>query len=306
MPWFRSTSFRIYCKQATLTTKAGDLTLSIIKTLISWARDFASRVRQDRVTVYGAQAAFFVMISTVPFVMLAVALLQFVMPMTQSQLSRLAVDVVPLSLRSYAVQIIDELYNQTSAPLISATAVSALWAASRSLFALAGGLKEIYDTIETRNYLRLRILSLLHTLLLLLLLLFSLVILVFGNGIQLFLEQAFPILAQLSAYIISIRTLLSLTLLSLVFALMYKILPNTKSGFRQQLPGAVFSSLGWMIFSLAYSLYMEYYARFSYLYGSLTAIVLWMLWLYFCMKIFLLGAEINVWLLEPDPWETEQ
>lgn len=247
-------------------------------------------------TVYGAQAAFFVMISAVPFVMLAVALLQFIMPMTQSQLSRLAVEVVPLSLRSLAVRIIDELYTQTSVPLISATAVSALWASSRSLYALAGGLKEIYGTAETRGYVHLRITALLHTLLLLTLLLFSLVILVFGNTLQLLLEQSLPILAQISAYLISARTLLSLTLLSLVFAFMYKILPNTKSGFRQQLPGAVFSSLGWMIYSLAYSLYIEYYSSISYLYGSLTAIVLWMLWLYFCMNIFLLGAEINVWL----------
>lgn len=276
-------------------------TISILNTLIIWARDFTVRVRQDRVTVYGAQAAFFVMISAVPFVMLAVALLQFIMPMTQSQLSRLAVDVVPLSLRSYTVRIIDELYNQTSVSLISVTAVSALWAASRSLYALAGGLKEIYNTVETRNYLRLRILALLHTLLLLLLLLFSLVILVFGNSLQLFFEENLPFLAQVSAYIIGVRTLLSLALLSLVFALMYKILPNAKSGFRQQLPGAVFSSLGWMIYSLAYSLYIEHYASVSYLYGSLTAIVLWMLWLYFCMNIFLMGAEINVWLLQPDP-----
>ena len=89
--------------------KAGDLTVAIINLLISWAKEFTSKVRQDRVTVYGAQAAFFVMISAIPFVMLSVALLQFIMPVTQSQLSRLALDVVPLSLRSYVVRIIDEL-----------------------------------------------------------------------------------------------------------------------------------------------------------------------------------------------------
>jgi len=274
--------------------------IEIFSGLACRAREFSDRFRQDHITVYGAQAAFFVMISTVPFVMLVTALLQFVMPMTQSQLSRLAMDVVPMALRSYVVRIIDELYNQTSISLISVTAVSALWAVSRSLFALAGGLKDIYDTQETRGYIRLRITALLHTILLLILLLFSLGILVFGNRIQMLLEQRLPFLAQFSACIISVRTLLALTLLSLVFALMYKILPNTKSGFRQQLPGAVFSSLGWMIFSLAYSLYMDHYARVSYLYGSLTAIVLWMLWLYFCMNIFLIGAEINAWLLEPD------
>ena len=276
-------------------------TAELFFTLFSWGRQFASRIRRDRVTVYGAQAAFFVMISAVPFIMLAVALLRFFMPMTQSQLSRLALDVMPLSLRSYAIRIIDELYQQTSLSLISATAVSALWAASRSLYALSGGLKQIYRTIETRGYVHLRILALLHTLLLMILLLFSLVILVFGNDLPTFLEEHLPVLSQISSRIMGVRTIVSLTLLSLVFALMYKILPNAKSGFRQQLPGAVFSSLGWMIYSLAYSLYIEHYSKVSYLYGSLTAIVLWMLWLYFCMNIFLMGAEINVWLLQKDP-----
>ncbi len=276
----------------------------MISTLVRWGREFAARVKEDRVTVYGAQAAFFVIISAVPFVMLIVALLQFIMPMTQSQLSRLAINVVPMNLRSHVVRIIDELYNQTSVSLISLTAVSALWAASRSLYSLAGGLKEIYNTEETRGYIRLRITALLHTLLFLILLLFSLVILVFGNTIQLFLEETVPVLAQFSAYIISIRTLLALTLLSVVFALMYQILPNAQNGFRHQVPGAVFSSLGWMIFSLAYSLYIDHFSSVSYLYGSLTAIVLLMLWLYFCMNIFLIGAEINVWLLEQDPQET--
>ena len=112
-----------------------------------------------------------------------------------------------------------------------------------------------------------------------------------------------PFLAHVSAYIISIRTLLSLTLLTIVFALMYRILPNAQNGFRQQLPGAVFSSLGWMIFSLSYSLYIDHFSSISYLYGSLTAIVLLMLWLYYCMDIFLIGAEINMWLLTQDPPE---
>ncbi|MBP3700472.1 MAG: hypothetical protein J6I64_01145, partial [Lachnospiraceae bacterium] len=86
-------------------------TTNILRTIAHWAQEFAAKVRDDRVAVYGAQAAFFVMISAVPFVMLVVALLQFIMPVTQSQLSRVAIDVVPMALRSYMIRIIDELYH---------------------------------------------------------------------------------------------------------------------------------------------------------------------------------------------------
>ena len=44
--------------------------------------------------------------------------------------------------------------------------------------------------------------------------------------------------------------------------------------------------------------YVNRFADYSYIYGSLTAVVLLILWLYFCMNIFLLGAEVNCFLKE--------
>ena len=133
-------------------------------------------------------------------------------------------------------------------------------------------------------------------LLLIVLLIFSLVVLVFGNRIQQILENSVPFLARVSAYIISIRTLLAIALMTISFSLMYKILPNTKTHLRHQIPGAVFSALGWMIFSLVYSIYIDNFSNYSYTYGSLAAVILLMLWLYFCMYIFLIGAELNMWI----------
>lgn len=270
--------------------------MKLIRRIVFTILPFSQQISRDRVSVYAAQAAFFIIISAVPLVMLVLSLLQYVMPMTQSQLSALAMDVIPLALRSHVIRVIDELYTQTSVPLISITAVSTLWAASRSIYALTRGLNEVYKTSETRNYFELRLGALLYTLLLIVLLIFSLLILVFGNRIQYLVESAMPVLAELSAYIISIRTLLSITLMTLCFALMYKILPNTKSHFRRQLPGALFASLGWMVFSLVYSIYIDNFSNFSYTYGSLAAIVFMMLWLYACMNILLIGGEINMWL----------
>ena len=48
-----------------------------------------------------------------------------------------------------------------------------------------------------------------------------------------------------------------------------------------------------MLFSYFFSLYIEYFPTASYIYGSLATVVLFMLWLYFCMIILLIGAEAN-------------
>lgn len=60
-----------------------------------------------------------------------------------------------------------------------------------------------------------------------------------------------------------------------------------------QIPGAFIAASGWMLYSYFYSLYIVYFPNASYIYGSLAAVILFMLWVYFCMIIFLVGAEIN-------------
>ena len=105
-----------------------------IRKIIDIFLPFGKQVSHDKVPAFAAQAAFFIIISAVPLVMLVLSLLQYIMPITQSELSLFAMDVVPLAIRSYVITIIDELYTQTSVPLISITAVTTLWAASRSVY----------------------------------------------------------------------------------------------------------------------------------------------------------------------------
>ena len=67
-------------------------------------------------------------------------------------------------------------------------------------------------------------------------------------------------------------------------------MPNHIVQLKVQLMGAAFSAVGWMIVSWIFSVYLDIFKGFSSMYGSLTTIVLIMLWLYFCMYILLLGG----------------
>lgn len=110
----------------------------------------------------------------------------------------------------------------------------------------------------------------------------------------------FPIVADVVTHIINFRALWALMILIMFFLGIYTFVPDKKLKLREQIPGAVFSTVGWMAFSFAFSLYFNHIGgkNYSYMYGSLTAIVLLLLWLYMCMCILFFGAEINYYWKE--------
>ena len=66
--------------------------------------------------------------------------------------------------------------------------------------------------------------------------------------------------------------------------------------FKSQIPGAIFSSIAWIITSYIFSIYVDIFKGFTNTYGSLTSIILVMMWVYVCMYIILLGAELNIFI----------
>ena len=124
----------------------------------------------------------------------------------------------------------------------------------------------------------------------------SLVVLGFGNSISLLINEYIPVIYYVMERIIEIRAIASICVLVAFSTLVYKFLPNGKRRWRNQLPGAIFTAFGWILASFIFSIYIDVFKGFSNMYGSLTTIVIIMLWLYFCMYILLLGGELNVLL----------
>ena len=160
---------------------------------------------------------------------------------------------------------------------------------------LTNGLNTIYHVKETRNWLLNRIYAVLYTLLFGVALIVSLLLLVLGNKIQAASSKYIPVLGKLIGSIIGARTLLVFGVLFLVFLFLYKVLPNRRATMKSQAPGALMIAVGWSVFSFFFSLYFEIFPNISNMYGSLTALIMLMLWLYSCMYLVLCGAEINAY-----------
>lgn len=247
---------------------------------------------------YAAQAAYFFVLSLIPILLLLLTMVQFT-PVTKMDVMNAVMQVFPKTVEGTIVSIVNEVYAQ-SGSVIPITLIVALWSAGKGVLSVNSGLNSIYENIETRNYLYLRLRASLYTVLFIIAIILSLAISVFGNSISVLVYRHLPFLTALMDMIIKSRTLITLVVLTLFWDLVYKYLPNrtnlSKTTMRQQLPGAMLTACGWLLISFVFSVYLDIFTGFSSMYGSLTTIILIMLWLYGCMYVILLGGELNALL----------
>ena len=248
-----------------------------------------------RVSLYASNASFYIILAFFPAVMLLVGLMPTV-GFTQTDLLGAMSGVVPEILTPLIDRIIRDVSTNSTLTLVSVTAFAAVWSSSRGVYYIQVGINAIYGCEEKRSYLMRRLMSMLYMIFLLIALIFTLLILGFGQEVALFLaSQSVPVL-NFIAEIMQFRGLILLLLLSLLFCIVYCVFPNQKVPLRKALPGAVLAALGWLVFTLGFSIYARYFSNYSVLYGSLSMIALGMLWLYVCISILFYGCVLNHYL----------
>lgn len=268
--------------------------------LIVAGKQIYDKYAEDEMTVYAAQVSFFIILSVVPFIMLLLTAVQMIPSVSYAQFMELIVALVPVDYKSLAFRVVNDLSLKSPATMISVTAITALWSAGRGMFSVARGLNRVHGQGEKRWYVVNRLICSGYTVVFIMVCILSLGLLVFGNMIQAFMVSRFPLVADIVTHIVNFRALWALMILVIFFLGIYTFVPDKKLKFKEQLPGALFSTVGWMAFSFAFSLYFNHFGgrNYSYMYGSLAAIVLMLLWLYFCMCILFFGAEVNYYLKE--------
>ncbi len=254
------------------------------------------QVSKVHVGAYAAQAAYFLMLCMIPIILLLLTLVQFT-PVTKADVMTAVIKVFPSSVDSMITSIVNQVYNQSTG-IIPITLIVALWSAGKGVLSITTGLNSIYGCPETRNYFFLRIRATLYTVMFVVVILLLLVLSVFGNSLNLFILEHLPFMSRTADWLIEARTFISPAVLVVFCLLIYKFLPNRRDRLLKQLPGAAFAALGWMVVSWIFSIYLDIFKGFSSMYGSLTTIVLIMLWMYFCMYSILLGGELNVLLYD--------
>ncbi len=261
--------------------------------LLTIIRYFARKMKAHRVSACSAQVAYFLLFATVPLLILLFSLTRLLSLSAEEFLAGFY-SIFPSMVGGLFEEIVHNIFESSSSVMASFSAFVVVWSASKGVYYIIGGMNSVFEIKESRSTLQLRFLSIFYTLAFIIILVATLALVVFGTFIATFVSAHFPNLTILTNLFSSLRFVIGLLLLTFFFALIFKVLPDRKAKFSSQLPGAVLAAVGWMLFSFIFSFYVNNFANYANIYGSLAAIVVYMLWLYICMYILFFGAELNL------------
>ena len=239
-----------------------------------------------------AYGAYFLILSAFPALLLVLNSLRYT-ALTVADLTAVLENVLPEALMDSVQELISSTYRSASSAVAGVSVLTLLWSSSKGIYGILKGLNAVYGVEEDRGYVYTRGISVVYALLFLVVLVLTLVLHVFGNTLMGLLRGIENPVVMFLVDLIDLRSILLLAIQILLFTAIYMVLPNRRNGFWESLPGAIFSSVGWTVFSWAYSLYVTHFSRISNIYGSVYSVAVSMLWLYCCVSILFYGAALN-------------
>lgn len=254
-------------------------------------------VHRLQIPLHAANASYFIILAVFPALVLLLSILRYTNLNVNSLLDLIS-GVFPAALVPTVERVIMSLYRNSSSTLVSVSAVAAVWAASRGVHGMLMGLYAIYDVPEIRGSLFTRLISVLYTFAFLAVLLLTLVLHMFGTTMLGWLQESEQPLLRFLTDVIDLRFILLLLLQTALFTAMFIAVPNRVNSFGNSLPGALLASLGWQVFSYAFTVYVEHFGDIAGLYGPVYTLAMSMLWLYSCMSILFYGGALNAWLIQ--------
>jgi len=267
---------------------------------ISWwelAKRVWTEINNDRVWGRAAELSYYFLLALFPLLIFLTSVIGIVFgPGTgarQALFSYLA-RIMPPS----AFQLIDatmlEISQASSGSKISFGLLAALWAASNGMSAITDSLNAAYDVEETRPWWKHRLVAIILTIALSVLIISALLLVVAGGGIGEGVANAYGFGPAFAIAWKIIQWPVAFAFLILAFALIYYFAPDLRDQKWHWLtPGAAIGVALWLLVSFGFRTYLQFFDSYSATYGSLGAVIILMLWLYFTGLAVLIGGEIN-------------
>ncbi len=247
-------------------------------------------VRTDNVSILAGGVAFYWMLSLFPFAIAALSVYGLVanpddVTKMMQQVQGTVPDSVGQLLQDQLGSIADSSRGSLTFGLVGSV-LFALWSASKGASALIKATNVAFDEKETRGFLRLRAMALLLTLVFLVVMVVSIALI-----------AVVPNLLEGTPFgtVFSVLRWPALAVVAMIgLAALYRYAPDRDEPRWQWVSvGAVVATVLWLVGSSLFSLYANKFGNFNETYGSLTAVIVLLLWLSLTAFVILLGAEIN-------------
>jgi membrane protein len=269
-------------------TLRGDSMLKDLKELVTRAID-------DDITALAAQVTYYLLLSFFPFLLLLLSMIGYSDLKSNDVLVYLS-QIMPKSSFDLIYTTVIDVFDSKTVNLLSLSLIGLIWSGSSGFRAIIKGLNKAYDEKETRAYWRTLIISISFMIGLALVIIAAVALLVFGQTLGGIFVDKFNVSSNFILNWDIIRYLVTLCGMVFIFAALYHFTPCRRLTWKEVMPGATFSTLGWLISSLGFAYYVNNFNNYSSVYGGIGGVIVLMLWLYITSIIILLGGEINALL----------
>ncbi|MDU2086458.1 MAG: YihY/virulence factor BrkB family protein [Clostridium perfringens] len=258
---------------------------------------FIKKIGDDDIFALGAQLAYYMVLSFIPFLMFLMTLVGFSHLNSDAVLNLLS-NVMPTEAFNIIQSTVIEIVDREQTGLLWISIALAIWVSSSGFKAVIKGLNKAYGVKETRSYIKLKLISMIYTILLALIVIATLFLFVFGDVIGDFFMKVLEH-PEFIYYIWNmLRYVVVILIMILFFMFLYNATPCVRLGWLEVIPGAVITTLGWISISYIFAYYVNNFSNYSRLYGSLGAVFMFMTWMFITSMILILGGEINAVLAE--------
>jgi len=263
----------------------------------TFIKDLVKKCLADEITTRSAELAYYFMLSLFPFLLVLTQLTAFI-PISNSDFFAFLKGYTPPEAIAVIQSNLKLIVGQYSGSTLSIGVIATIWAASNGIDSIIRAFNKAYEIINTRNYIVSRAISALLMFIMIFVIIFVLLIPVFGKVIVGLIVKYIPGLAHLLHIWSIIRWASSFIILFIVFMVLYSIGPTKMVRIRYVIFGALFATIGWIVSSFGFAIYVENFGNFTIQYGSLGGIIILMIWFFISAMVIIIGNEINALLMK--------
>ena len=270
------------------TNKCARVLIKLIKSIIK--NDF-----------YGmaAEMGFMLVVGIFPFMLFLMALFGWMGNRSYlDTILRVLSSIMPTQAMNLLKSVLEETMIFNHGTLIAVIGIiTTLVLSTNGVAVILKGLNRAYKVEETRSFVYTRVLSFLMVFVNILVMFLTINIIIFGKVIIMFLVAHFGLSKGMAITILTLRWPVAFSALYLMACLSYYILPDLRGNeaFKRKsaLPGTVFFTTFWLLGSWGFSVYVNNLSTYNYVYGTIGAFFILMIWLYYTSILLLIGGEIN-------------
>jgi membrane protein len=259
---------------------------------VSMAKDLAGEIKRDRATTLAAAQAYYYLLAIVPLLILLLSILPYLQIDPQRAVDFIGT-ILPSQMASTFEDTIVSVVTTPRGGLLTFGILGTLWSASNAMTAFIEAINQAYDVEETRSFIKLKLMAIVLTLFMLLAVIVALILPIFGGAIIDMITQILSLPPETQILFQVLRWVVSIAVMSVVLAFLYKFAPNKSFPFKEVIIGSVITTVLWQVVSLGFSFYVSNFGSYSATYGSLGGLIVLMLWFFLTGLILVIGGEIN-------------